>query len=413
MTHDSVGVSNVSSTVAARICVLVCGLITGIASARALGPVGRGQYFAVTTLSAMIAQTVNFGLTSSNVFLGARDSRRLWPLLMNSVYLACGLVLISAATVALGGVRLGAVIGVPSEMIWAVCLIGPAMLLWNLAASLLVAEQRFHALNLWQAANAVITLAAIVACARWGTGPSAFVFAVAICATGMAIGLCAFIARNKHGSMRFSWELVHIGVGFSIRAYLALLFGYLLQRAGASMLAAHGRPDALGQYSIASQMFDVLVIIPGSVSTVLYPLLVQRPEDSWPHVRRTALYTTLTMLGACVGTSLVCPWIIPFVFGARFAASVPVLWALLPAVLSYSVVSVLSQYLAARAFPTSLILIWAAGLLAAVCIGVPLTRVYGGIGAAMGQSFGAVLVCVAVAILVWRRLAGGERRAYA
>ena len=53
--------SSVSGTIAARIGVMLCGLVTGIVSARVLGPAGRGQYFAVTTISALLAQTMNLG----------------------------------------------------------------------------------------------------------------------------------------------------------------------------------------------------------------------------------------------------------------------------------------------------------------------------------------------------------------
>ena len=61
----------------ARVCSLIGGLITGIVTARALGPQGRGEYFAVTTAAAILAQACNFGLGSSNVFLGARDRARM------------------------------------------------------------------------------------------------------------------------------------------------------------------------------------------------------------------------------------------------------------------------------------------------------------------------------------------------
>ena len=54
------------------------------------------------------------------------------------------------------------------------------------------------------------------------------------------------------------------------------MLAYLLQRSGASMLVALAAPAELGQYSIASQVFDVLLIVPGSVGLVLYPLLVRR-----------------------------------------------------------------------------------------------------------------------------------------
>ena len=141
----------------ARVCSVLGGLIAGIATARTLGPQGRGEYFAVMTAAAIMAQACNFGLGSSNVFLGrARDRTRIAPLLVNSMALAAALALVATAVVLLWGNPIGHALGVPSSTLWALGIIAAATLLWNLGASLLVAEERFAALNLWQVANAAL-----------------------------------------------------------------------------------------------------------------------------------------------------------------------------------------------------------------------------------------------------------------
>src|SRR5580704_1130481 len=97
----------------ARVCILAGGLVTGIASARALGPAGRGQYFTVTTAAAIIAQIGNLGFTSSNVFLGARDHARIRPLLVNSALLAVLAGLLGAGCVFLARGHLSALDALP------------------------------------------------------------------------------------------------------------------------------------------------------------------------------------------------------------------------------------------------------------------------------------------------------------
>lgn len=393
-----------SGTIAARIGVMLCGLVTGIVSARVLGPAGRGQYFAVTTISALLAQTMNLGLSSSNVFLGARDHGRLRQLLANSVYLCAILTAISAALVAVAGSYIGRSLGVPPVMLWGVCAIGPAALSFTLGGSLLVAAERFRALNWWQIINAGANLCAVCACAISGAGPEGFVLGTAAAAAVTALTLLLFMTTDKSSASGFSWTLVRMGFSFSFRAYLALLLAYFLQRAGAGLIASHGKPAELGQYSIASQLFDVLIIIPSSVSTVLFPLIVRRRNNSWPHVRRTTEVTMSIMLLICAAAALLAPWAIPLVFGPRFAAAVPVLWALLPAVLCYSLISVLSQYLISRHFPWLLVFTWLVGLAIALSPGVALTARYGAVGAALAQSLGSVAVCGAVLVLLRGRL---------
>jgi O-antigen/teichoic acid export membrane protein/glycosyltransferase involved in cell wall biosynthesis len=387
----------------ARVCILAAGLVTGIASARALGPAGRGQYFTVTTAAAIIAQVANLGFTSSNVFLGARDHARIRPLLVNSALLAALVGLLGAVCVFLGRERLSALSALPAPMLWAICALGAATLLWNLATSLLVAAERFAALNIWMVLSAAASVTAIVACAVARAPPATFALASTFAALSTTCALVLFIGARAAGPIRYSTALVREGIGFSLRAYLALVFGYLLQRSGASLLVVTSSAAEVGQYSIASQVFDVLLIVPSSISLVLYPLLVRRGDDLWHHVRRTALLTTVVMLLLCVTAALTAPLLLPLLFGARYAAATPALWALLPGVVAYSLVSVLSQYLVARRFPWSVVLAWAAGLLTAVVAGIELTRTYGAFGAGLGQSLGACLVCALIIAISYRR----------
>jgi len=398
---------SISGTLLARLCVLAGGLATGIASARALEPAGRGQYFTVTTAAAIVAQVANLGLTSSNVFLGARDATRIRALLVNSTVLSLVVALLGTAAVLLWGDALAAALKLPRAMLWPLCLLAPALLLWNLATSLLVAAERFSALNTWQVLNTAAAVAAILACALLHAGAALFALAAALAAALCALLLVAFISARTHGPARFSAALVREGIGFSARAYLALVLGYLLQRSGASLLVAQGSPAEVGQYSIASQVFDVLLIVPASVSLVLFPQLVRQPQDLWHHVRRTTLLTAAAMSMLCLLAALTAPWVLPWVFGARYAGAARALWGLLPAVIAYSIVSVMSQYLVARRFPWSLVAAWAAGLALTLLIGLALTRACGALGAGLSQSAGALLVCALVLLIAARRPAAG------
>jgi O-antigen/teichoic acid export membrane protein len=400
---DALPASSISGTMAARVCVLAGGLVTGIVTARSLGPSGRGQYFAATTVATILAQLATLGMTSSNVFLGARDRSRIRPLLVNSFALAVALGVVSSCVVAGWGSLLADSTGIPGSMLWAVCLLSAATLLWTLATTLLVAAERFAAMNTWQVVNTLVAVVAIVGCAVLRGSPVQFAFAACIAAIVTALGASLSVAAQPNGPLRFSVALVRQGLGFSTRAYFVLVLGYLLQRSGAALLVASGSPGEIGQYSVASQVVDVLLIVPGSIALVLYPRLVRHSEDLWPQVRRTAILTTISMIALCVIAAVTAPLILPAVFGRGFAGSAAALWGLLPGVIAYSIVAVLSQYLVARAFPGVLVAAWAAGLALAVVSGVPLAHSYGAIGAAASQSCGAALVCALLMAIAWRR----------
>ena len=72
------------------------------------------------------------------------------------------------------------------------------------------------------------------------------------------------------------------------------------------------------------------------------------------------------MLVLCLVAAAVAPWLLPLVFGPQYSRAAAALWGLLPSVLAYSIVSVLSQYLVARHYPWTVVLAWVAGLAAAL-----------------------------------------------
>ncbi|HEX4389512.1 MAG TPA: glycosyltransferase [Steroidobacteraceae bacterium] len=407
MADEGFRTSSVASTLIARVCVIAGGAIGGIVTARALGPTGRGQYFAVVTAATLIAQVLNLGLTSSNVFLGARERATIWPLLVNSVWLSLAAAVFGFALIAAAGPGLSRLLQVPESMLWSIGLLSAGTLLWNLAASLLVACERFAALNSWQTLNAALSLLALVACALLGANSGQFAYAIAFTGVLLAVAACLIVARGtERGGYSFSLGLARVGISFSLRAYGTLVFAYFLQRSGATLVAVASGPAELGPYSIASQVFDVLLVVPGSVSLVLYPSLVRRERhDTWPQVRRTARSTVAIMTLLCLLAAVLAPWLIPALFGARFSAAVVPLWWLLPGVLAYSLSSVLAQYLVVRDYPVSLILAWAGGLVTVLLTGPALTARYGAAGAAAAQSLGAVLVCAVVFGIVRRRTA--------
>ena len=132
----------VSFTVAARLIVLVTGFAASVVTARVLGVEGRGQYYAVMTLGAIVAQIGNLGLSSSNTFLAARDPAHSWPLVVNSVWVALAVGVATALFVALSGDFVSRRLGVAPALAWALCVLGPSILVFTLCSGVLVANER-------------------------------------------------------------------------------------------------------------------------------------------------------------------------------------------------------------------------------------------------------------------------------
>lgn len=386
----------VSGTILARVVVLVIGLAASVITARVLGPDGRGKYFAVVALAGVIAQAGNLGLSSSNTYIAAREPALSAGLVANGLWICLLTGGITAAVLAIFGAGWAERLDVTEDVLWPVCLLGPAILGFTFASSILVANLRFGALNSWQVANALIVILALGACALTGAEVLGFILATTFAAVVVMIGVNMTIARQFEPIFAFDATLFHRGVGFASRAYLALLFGYLLQRVAVGFLAIYARPDDIGHFSIASQIYDVLIIVPSTIGLVLFPTLLKQVTGRREITLQVLGITMALMLIMCVILAWIGGWLIPWVFGRDFAPAFTVLLCLLPGALLISIVTVLSQYLVSGGFPTALVLIWAAGLAACVAISTPLIRRYGAPGAAVAQSIGVAIVSIGV-----------------
>jgi O-antigen/teichoic acid export membrane protein len=397
--------SAVSFTVVTRILVLAAGFAASVFTARGLGVEGRGQYYAVMTLAAILAQFGNLGLSSSNTFLAARERAHSWALLVNSVWVAVGLGLLTTLAAIFFGDLLSARLGVPRSLAWTLCFIAPAILAFTLCSAVLVANERFFALNAWSIVNALLVLVGVAICTSMRAGSEVFVLVTLVAAVSAALGLIYDLGRklDRHAGWAFDGKRMRASLQFASRAYLALLAGFLIQRIGVTLLMAYRGPSDIGVFSIAAQISDVLIILPSSMAMVLFPTLIRDPSDAWRQTRQAVLIVGGIMLAAGAGVWLLGEPIIKLVFGAQFAPSFHVLLWLLPAVLSISISSILSQYVVSEGFPQSLVALWIVGLGVCVFAGIGLVSAKGPIGAAQAQSIGAVAVCLGVVALTLRR----------
>ena len=400
----------IAGTIGARVIILAAGLGASIVTARALGPDGRGQYYALTTVAAIVAQFGNLGLSSSNTYLAARDRGSSWSLVVNGLWICAVVAVVSAAVIAVTGDQLALRLQLPRQLLWAACFLGPAMLAFTFGSSVLVANERFGSLNGWQVLNALLATGALGACAAAGVGVSTFVMATALVAIVTVAVLTIDLARGQRISLRFDIPLFRRGIAFASRAYLALLLGFLLQRAAVTLLAAYRSPSEIGFFSVAAQIYDVLVIFPTSVGMVLFPMLIRQRTETWTTTRQALMVTSCVMLVACVLAALLGRPLIPLVFGHAFTPSYGVMLWLLPGVILISITTVLSQFLVADGFPMVLVVNWAVGFGCCFAAGIPLTQRFGASGAAAAQSIGIAAVAMGAILLTAQRIRGVARR---
>ncbi len=379
----------VMGTFGARLLAISFSTLTSIVVARELGPAGRGDYFLAISLVGISLQLGSLGLHSSNVYLVSADRSRLTALAVNSLIVSLAIGLAAIVVLLLVVPHL-----FPSLDAWTVCLaaltVGPA-LYCLLISNLLLGVDRLRQFNITELLARLLPLILIaLATLTVGLSVKSAVLANALATVLVAMLLVFFLPVKL--PVRGDWRLFRSGVGYGVRAYLAALLGFLLSRVGGLLLANQGTAEQVGHLSIAMQLADLMVMLPATIGVVLFPRLVGDEQGRGVLTLRALKYVALMMLVACALAVVLAPILVPLVFGAQFVESVLLFQLMLPGVLALSLISVISQYLAAQGIPWNLVFSWVVGLGVMVALAWWLQPQFGAVAVAAATSCAYILV---------------------
>lgn len=403
--------SGVGLTIATRLLIIAAGVATSIITARTLGPVGRGDYFVIVTLTASIVQITNLGLHASNTYLVAKDHRLLGALVANSLWISLLLG---------GGVGALATLVVwqadlfpqtPSKYLLVVPALAPVTLFFMLGTNLLVGVERIVSYNAVEAMSRIVVLVLLAAAGLAAFSVSGFLAASLVAWALAAATLLALLHRMSKDSFAFRVDTFRAGVRFAAKAYLIAGASFLILRSSVFLLARLYSSVEVGYLSIATQFTDILGVLPASVALLLFPRLV-RARDGWDQTVRLCLLVGGLLTFASVVLAVTADPVVSLLFGDQYLPAVPILRWLLPGTVALGVTSVLSQYLASVGIPRSLVAAWFSGVVLMLALGRLLIPSHGGVGAAIAFSITAGVLLAMVTALSFshrRDTAAGER----
>ena len=390
---------DVLSTIAVRIAVAFGGVLASVLTARYLSPSRRGEYFLVYTLGQTLAQFGNFGLQSSNTYLVARDRSLAGALLANSLWTA--LIAGGAGSVIVILLLKTNSVSWAVSGLWFAAVLAPTTLFYLLGVNLLVGLRRIAAFNKFQLASNYGVLLCLIGAAIAGAGPSGFLAASALGWTVVSCGLLVALHHGATASLKFRPDVFRVGFRFALKAYVATLCGFLVVRGNVFLLNALTSSAQVGYYSVASQMADVMGILPQSMALVLFPTLIMATEGQFRTTLKNMAVVGVLLAAGCATVGLFAEPFVRLVFGAKFLPTVPVLRWMLPGVFFLGLTAIPSQYLAASGFPVAVVGVWVGGSLFALTLGWLLIPASAGIGAAMALSlthFGIFLAIFALSV---------------
>ncbi len=385
---------------------LALGLVTltHVLVARQLGPQGRGDFVYLYTFALTVYQFCALGLQTSQTVQLARN-RELFPqLVRNSTLISLGLG--GAVGVAAGGV-LAFSSGNPRLLIAG--LLVPGLLFYVLASNLVLAEGNLRRYNLISVLHDLAIFVGLAAALAIAPTPVSCLLGMLVAKTVFNLALWAGLPGPP--PRPYDWPLLRDGWSLAWRSYVACVLTFLTYRLSIYVLGSRANPSEIGYFSVATQLFDLCLLLPTLTASVLLPRLCQRtPEEGL----RLALATLAAAAGTlCLALAVLFPLLPPLiaaVFGPDYLPATSACRAIMPAIVCWTVSALLSPYFSSFGRPLAYLGCWLLTLLVTLGLSLWLTPRYHATGAAAALSLASLILPAGQLYLISRSAAPREIR---
>lgn len=330
--HRATAISRFGSllalTVFTSIALAGLGMITGVLSARLLGPDGRGELAAIQTWPMFLSSFAVLGLSDAIAYYSAKEPER------DGQYVITGMM-----------------VALPSSLIFAVagyCFMpyllaaqSPVIVqaartyLWLLPINVLFGMPPFalrgkNDLVFWNFCRALPVFSwvgVILYCLMRNISSAEVLARLYLIVSSLISGaVTIFIVwRRLHGPFVPLMRMVRPMISYGLPTVLSSIPAILNLRLDQMLIAAFVGPQILGLYVVAVAWSTAGTMLSGAVSTTVLPR-VAGATDSTQQAQLLAQFTrlgfSLNMLVACV-TAVTAPIAIPIFFGEKFLASIP------------------------------------------------------------------------------------------
>ncbi len=381
------------------------GVLLAVLVGRSLGPAGKGEYTVATTAGALFTTLLTSGIPAViSYFLGGRRAPQ--PAVVKTAVLLAG----ALSPIALGtGVMLDRtgwcawVFGVPhlTDAMWVVLLGLPLAFAGMFLQFVMLAQGRSILFGALPGAGTLVQVL-LVAGWVWRGTLTPFRAAAALVASQSLTAAALLVYQERQVrwwraplvSLTLGREMAHYGV----LTHFGNLAHFLLLRTDVFLLGVLSGLPAVGVYSVAYGVAELLLLLPQRFGVLYLPrVAAQEPGHQADEVRQSCFVVFVGTVVAAAALSVAAPPAIRWMYGAAFAGSAEPFQLLLPGVCATAVSAVLGAFLsgAGRLWVTA-----GAGLAAwslNVALNLVLIPRYGASGAAVASSVTYILEAVLLA----------------
>jgi O-antigen/teichoic acid export membrane protein len=313
------------STIAYNVAMTALNVVAGWLTARALGPVQRGELSAVILWPSLLYLVQSLGLYESVIYFIGKDPAHKRMIVATATIL---LMLISA------GVTVASVLIVPhtlshydqSTRLLAslYCLATPVATLSMIGASVLIGTLKLLRLNMIRVANSALSFAVTLSLiATHHATVLAFVL-LSFAANVLTLVLCwePFVQRGMH-SLVPSLPVAKTMLSYGRGCYIAGLCNMANSRLDQALIAVLLPPRYLGWYVVSVSISALTGLIPSTINTVVFPFTVRSKTYVVRETLVVSLWVTAAVAAAIATVTIVlCPLALRLLYGVRFDGAV-------------------------------------------------------------------------------------------
>lgn len=411
ISNENTNVASASQVLfVARWFVVSAGFVLSIATARLLGPDGRGILAYVSTITSLMVVFGNLGFGAFNTFGASRNPADSSLLYWNSLLVMGVVVLITA-----GLFSATMVLGLVSDEKKIPLLVGwcgfPFVLIVLYQKSILLGTRAYY----YYAWSLILTsLLSLIGTfiVLWVRPNPQLVIAInsvvpAIVFVWLHIVLAKKLSRLGFDfKLGFSSSLLRQGISYGFLAYLGAAFQLLNLRFDNLIVDGMMGASALGIYSISASLGDTISHFSFSLGTVVFPMSSSQSDENAAELTlKAARVALLLTIISALGLAILAPFLITNLYGSEYKDALSALWILLPGLVALAWVRVISQYINGRGKPGYTTVAFFASALITVVLDFALIPPYGILGAAIASTIAYILTALIVGYF-WKRLSG-------
>lgn len=400
--------TQVAVTFFAQIASLGLSLVTGVLTARFLGPEGKGLVALALLVPSVLAVLASAGLGPAAAYLvGSRRA----PLATVSgsgaalALLAGATALASGAALVWTGVLDVLVPGVPAWLVLLAIATVPLTVIGEFQGAILQGLGRIATANLVRVAQGIwVLLATVLLVALVRAGPAGAVSAVVAGACVYLLATSALV-RREGGRITPTWNVpaFRAMLSFGLRGHVGTVLQLLNYRFDVFIVNYFLGPVHVGLYTVAVALAELLWFLPNAAGFVIFPKASASPSEKMnsftPRVLKAVL--ALSAMSAAL-LAITGRMLIATLYAPAFLAAYEPMLLLLPGVVLLGGAKVVTNELAGRGYPHYNSMMAAAALTITLLGDVLLIPLYGLYGAAATSSiaYGSIFV----ASLIFRRV---------